>query len=93
LPFRLKPTATTVENTPLAELQALCFVIDELGLYLDTHPEDSEAFSLYQSYTALEQEGRAAYVRRYGPLEQTDAALDDQYTWLNDPWPWEGGKR
>ena len=31
-------------STPLCELMALDFVIRELNLYLDTHPDDREAF-------------------------------------------------
>ncbi len=92
LPFRIKTEATDVINTPLAELQALGFVITELGLYLDTHAEDAEAFALYQTYAKLLEEGRRTYTAKYGPLMQIDAANDSYYTWLNDPWPWEGGK-
>lgn len=96
LPFHLKPEAANVVNGPLAELQALEFVVTELGLYLDTHPEDAEAFALFQQYAALEKEGRDRYVKLYGPLYQTEAAQRDSYTWLCDPWPWErkdGGVR
>lgn len=95
LPFRVKATAANVVNGPLAELQALEFVLVELGLYLDTHQDDREAFELFQQYAALEQEGRARYEAMYGPLTQTAAANMDQYTWLKDPWPWnvqEGGE-
>ena len=37
LPFRVKPDAAKVMGGALAELQALEFVLVELGLYLDTH--------------------------------------------------------
>lgn len=89
LPFMAKKDAKNVVNGPLAELQALEFVITELGLYLDTHSDDEEAFQLFQQYVALEREGRAKYVSMYGPLFQTDAADCKTYTWLHDPWPWE----
>lgn len=89
LPFHVKVTAPTLPNTAAAELQALEFVITELGLYLDTHQNDVEAFALYKQYVKLAKEGRARYVTMYGPLVQTDAASDVTYTWLNDPWPWE----
>ena len=46
LPFHLKTVGTAVPKTPLTELQALCFVVHELGLYLDTHQDDQEAFAL-----------------------------------------------
>ena len=96
LPFHLKAEASNVKNTPMAELQALEFVILELGLYLDTHPNDAEAFALFQEYVALEREGRKRYEKMYGPLTLSAAADSDCFTWLNDPWPWErpeGGKR
>ena len=88
LPFHLAVKGQSVEQTPLSELQALCFVLSELGLYLDTHPEDREAFALFQRYAALEQEGRKRYEAQYGPLTQTAAALSESYTWVHDPWPW-----
>ncbi len=96
LPFKCKVKASDVVNGPLAELQALEFVLVELGLYLDTHQGDQEAFELFQQYAALEKEGRARYEAMYGPLTQTAAASGDRYTWLKDPWPWnfqEGGAK
>lgn len=92
LPFHLKPEAVSVGNAPLAELQALEFVVLELGLYLDTHPDDAEAFAMFQEYTALEREGRRRYQEMYGPLTLSAAADSDCFTWLNDPWPWEAPK-
>ena len=88
LPFHLAVKGSEVEQTPLSELQALCFVLNELGLYLDTHPEDQEAFALFQRYAALEKEGRSRYEAQYGPLTQTAAAESQHYTWVHDPWPW-----
>ena len=74
----------------LCELMALDFAITELGLYLDTHREDQEAFALYQNYVTLYRQGKAAYEARYGPLQQTASTEAEQYRWLQDPWPWEG---
>jgi spore coat protein JB len=80
------------DNTALAELMALDFAVDELGLYLTTHQNDKEALSLYWSYVKLANEGRMKYQKMYGPLLQTDITEDGRFTWLNDPWPWnEGG--
>lgn len=89
LPFHLKVNAPTLADTTLNQLRALDFVIHELGLYLDTHPNDSEAFALFQNYVALEKDARERYVAQYGPLTQNDAALDSSYTWGNGPWPWQ----
>ena len=75
----------------LVELMALDFAIDELGLYLTTHAQDQEALQLYWSYLKLAKEGREKYTAKYGPLDSAELVLEDGYTWLNDPWPWELG--
>ena len=77
-------------NTAQAELMALDFAIDELGLYLVTHADDKEVLDLYWKYIALAKEGRARYQEQYGPLTQT-AVTEGGYKWLNDPWPWDEG--
>lgn len=97
LPFHIKEEAVKVLGTPLAELQALEFVLLELGLYLDTHKEDSEAFALFQQYVALEQKARAKYEAAHGPITQSATAnAADWSAWLEGPWPWnyeEGGRK
>lgn len=96
LPFRSKAEPANAIQSALNELQALEFVILELGLYLDTHQNDQEAFALFQQYVDLEQQARKTYEARFGPLRQTAAADGKTYTWLKDPWPWnvqEGGAR
>lgn len=89
LPFHLKVTPGQVADTQLNQLRALDFVLLELGLYLDTHPYDAEAFSLFRQYTDLEKTARAAYVEQHGPLTALDAAQDGSFTWGNGPWPWQ----
>lgn len=97
LPFQINTVAATPAQTGALELQALSFVLTELGLYLDTHPDDKEAFDLFREYTKLAREGRRRYEAMYGPLTLMAAADQDRYTWINDPWPWEyrqeGGNR
>lgn len=89
LPFHLKVNGTPVPMTPKTQLQALCFVLSELGLYLDTHPEDQEAFALFQRYAELEQRARTEYEAKYGPLTQSAAAEQKKYNWTLSPWPWD----
>ena len=89
LPFHLKTSGSSLPgDQPLTELQALEFVMLELGLYLDTHPDDTEAFSLFRQYTAMEKAARAAYESKYGPLMLGNADAGDSYRWLDGPWPW-----
>ena len=88
LPFHLAVEGGALPNTPLAELQALEFVVLELGTYLDTHPNDAEAFAMFQQYVALERSAKQAYEEKYGPLTRSAAASGESYQWLKDPWPW-----
>ena len=89
LPFHAQlETKFPAVNTALSELMALDFAIDELGLYLTTHPEDTEALNLYWSYIKLGREGREAYEKQYGPLLQIDLT-PGSFKWLDDPWPWD----
>lgn len=75
-------------DTPLGELMALSFALNELGLYLDTHEDDAEALELFSKYNSLMREGYDKYVKLYGPIKQTDVSAGG-WTWVSDPWPWE----
>ena len=95
LPFKAAIQAhTRLSNTALVELMALDFALQELGLYLNTHPRDQEVLQLYWSYVQLAKEGRERYEAAYGPLTQTCLTPEQGYAWLKDPWPWDvGGNR
>lgn len=89
LPFRNMRNDAPLSESPLHELQTLGFALVELGEYLDTHADDTEAFALFQSYSKLYQQGREQYESMYGPLTQKSAADSASYQWLKDPWPWD----
>jgi spore coat protein JB len=86
--FRQIKANYAVENTALAELMALDFAVDELGLYLTTHPDDKEVLDMFYSYSELLRQGRDKYEKMYGPLFQTDYS-ENGYAWLSNPWPWD----
>ena len=88
LPFMNIVNTRDVTDTPMGELMAMCFVIHELQLYLDTHPTDQEAFQVMKEMLSLQQEAHRRYVQRYGPLTPEDLAQSETFTWLKDPWPW-----
>ena len=75
--------------TPMTEMMAIGFVVHELGLYLDTHAEDDEAFALFQSFLAMQKEARRRIIEICGPMKKTALIGADRYTWLLDPWPWD----
>ena len=91
LPFMGMFNKNELPVTPLTELQALCFAIQELALYLDTHREDAEALELYRRYQNLYKDGRMKYEKMCGPLNHS-SPTEGPYQWLDDPWPWEYSK-
>ena len=78
----------TDRTTLLKEIDEVSFALNDVTLYLDTHPDDMEAFQLFQQYAAMEKSAKAAYEKRFGPLMKSTAATEDTYRWLQDPWPW-----
>ena len=88
LPFMNVVNTGDAAGTPLGELMALGFVVDEMRLYMDTHPDDAEAFQSLKEMIALAREAHSRYVKKYGPVKFDDVALSGTYTWIGDPWPW-----
>lgn len=88
LPFMNMVNTADLSGTPLGELMALQFVSHELQLYLDTHPNDKEAFTALKNALSLYREAKKRYVDRYGPLCPADLEYSQTFNWLADPWPW-----
>lgn len=75
----------------LRYIQEVSFAIDDVVLYLDTHPYDEEALKYYKKYKKLYHEASEEYTQYYGPLQTSNVIADDRWTWVEGPWPWEGG--
>ncbi len=73
----------------MQQIQALNFAIIELGLYLDTHPEDQKALCLHNKYCKELDELEEQYQKAFGPL--TIKFPCNKWRWLEEPWPWERG--
>ena len=71
-------------------LSELSFVCDDLRLYLDTHPCDSEMIERFAKVSNKRQEVLEEYTQKYGPIYQYMVNADNYWCWVNDPWPWEG---
>ena len=89
LPFMGMVNKNTKKVTPMTELQALAFSIQELALYLDTHRDDCDALELYHSYQKRYKECMEEYQKNRGPLNHRTPYHGSTYAWLDDPWPWE----
>ena len=74
----------------MRQLQAAGFAVDDVKLYLDTHPCDPAAMDFYKRHQALRDRAAAEYVANVGPLTAENVPCDRQWTWTEGPWPWEG---
>lgn len=73
----------------LKQLQGYNFAAYDMLLYLDTHPDDRQAFSLFKSLVEKTKAQKSEYEKQFGPLTPYSAAAFDSFNWLNSPWPWE----
>ena len=73
----------------LNEIKCLAFAIQELALYLDTHPDDEKALCLHNKYCKEYRDLTDKYQKVYGPL--TINYPCNKWRWLEEPWPWERG--
>ncbi len=72
----------------LREIQQYQFAVVEANLYLDTHPQDQEALSYFQTYQQKLLESVTEYEKKYGKI-QTDTNGKSRWAWVDDPWPWQ----
>ena len=89
LPFMGMVNQQELSRTPLHQLQNFHFAIQELGLYLDTHPNDTEALDLFNEYVEQYSAAMQQYEQKHGPMNQMAAGLNGRYEWTDGPWPWE----
>jgi spore coat protein JB len=66
------------------------FALDDVKLFLDTHPCDKEALEYYENYRQIRKAAMAEYRDCYGPISAYDVEPANEWTWINHPWPWEG---
>ena len=74
------------------------FALDDVTLYLDTHPCDMQALAYYNNYKKIYKQAVDEYTKLYGPLtirnvSTNSSCNNDYWTWVNTPWPWEGACR
>ena len=74
----------------LFDLMAVWFTINEMNLYLDTHPTDNEAIELLTESIKKYDDLKVEYVLKYHPLCLTLGDYSKSpFAWI-DTWPWEG---
>lgn len=77
----------------LSHINQASFAVDDVKLYLDTHPCDTDALSFFREYSRQRNELLKEYAKVYGPLtiDTADISCRDRWDWVNEPWPWQEG--
>lgn len=72
-------------------IQSTNFIVIELAMYLDTHPECPCGLSAYEDYSSMLQQAVAIYERKFEPLTIYNAENNGNWDYVQSPWPWQKG--
>ncbi|MGN0335361.1 MAG: spore coat protein CotJB [Lachnospiraceae bacterium] len=74
------------------KINLVSFAVNDATLFLDTHPNDADALAYFQKYRQMRVDALKEYEKHYAPL-LLDVACDSSlpWSWVKEPWPWEGG--
>lgn len=78
----------TAYETALQKIREAAFALHELVLYLDTHPGNRKALSLYKTYKKKHDDLCTAFEKEHGPLTAF-GVNGDRWTWTEHSWPWQ----
>lgn len=67
------------------------FAVIDLNLFLDTHPDCTQALELYTKLAATLKSLKSDYQSRFGPLYATESSNETPFQWVETgrKWPWE----
>lgn len=77
------------EERMLHGIMQLQVAINDLALYLDTHPNDPVALYKHKEYSTQLRKLRNDYEMLFGPLNVYSVETGDYWRYINGPWPWE----
>ncbi|MFR8171145.1 MAG: spore coat protein CotJB [Marvinbryantia sp.] len=88
---RRMPFETMSQMQLLNCINEVSFAVDDILLYLDTHPDDCAALAYSREMIATRREAMAVYARRFAPLtiDCTNDTESCRWEWVMQPWPWE----
>lgn len=78
-------------NRMLKDIGIINFVMVELTLYLDTHPDDHEAMEYFQHYRLIYNRLCEDFSKRFYPLNLCTSTNTTTWSWAMEKVPWEGG--
>ena len=74
----------------LQQINEVSFAVNDMLLYLDTHPEDQKALRYFSDISDRRNQLMAEYAEKYGPLTIDSAAVSSEnaWKWSQQPFPW-----
>lgn len=82
-------------ETMMSKINSISFAINDLNLYLDTHPDCPKGSALFLQLLQTRLELLAEFASRFYPLTQLSMITGKKeslcYGWSEGPMPWEGG--
>lgn len=76
----------------LNELKSYDFILTELNLYLDSHPNDKKALKMHCEASEKAGNLRKQYTQSFGPLTAAGNNNSEKWDWICGPWPWENDR-
>ncbi len=87
-PYDVKPMNEQADL--LTNIDALCFAMTDLNLYLDIYPDNKNAINLFNKYRTQKESLTNEYESKYGPITLSSNSLNTYpWAWDNMPWPWD----
>lgn len=84
------PIPKTEKEALMQRIQAYSFACLELGLYLDTHPNDRNVLEMFLRYREELRKMTMDYQNRFEPISFQTAPLNKlPWQWAATDWPWE----
>lgn len=74
----------------LYEISMVDFLLTDMMLYLDTHPNDKNALDYYHHYAKILKELREDFAVNHGPLFAEQSNCGKTWEWSCEPNAWEG---
>lgn len=89
----------------LKEIDEVSFMVNDLTLYLDTHPTDAEALQAFTDAAKRRKQLMEEFAKEFEPLTMDCVCVESNnqtnsytkypkqkhFTWSDGPLPWEGG--
>ena len=75
----------------LNRIEQVSFAVNDMILYLDTHPCDEKALTYCRELVQERKKLLKEYADAYGPLiiDITDQTEESIWKWMEQPFPWE----